>query len=116
MRRANVLIVILLASFALVLLACGKDEATIGSGTETTPGTPADTATQTQTTTTATTSKTVEVVPRTSDDGCDPVAQPQPLAAPERRRSKIQLSPNRIWVATIKTNCGTIKLRLAVGR
>jgi peptidyl-prolyl cis-trans isomerase B (cyclophilin B) len=116
MRRANVLIVILLASFALLLLACGKDEATIGSGTETTPTTPADTATQTQTTTTATTSKTVELAPRTSDDGCDPVAPPQPLADPDRRRSKIQLSANRIWVATIKTNCGTIRLRLAVGR
>jgi cyclophilin family peptidyl-prolyl cis-trans isomerase len=116
MRRANVLIVILLASLALLLLACGKDEATIGAGKSTTETAPADTVTQGQTATTTTTSTTPEVVPRTSDDGCDPVPPPQPLADPDRRRSKIELNPKRVWVATIKTNCGTIRLRLAVGR
>jgi len=117
MRRANVLIVILLASLALVLVACGKNDPTFGAGastaTDATQTTPATSATQTQPRT-ATTSAP-KPVPRTSNDGCEAVPPPQPLAHPDRRRPKLRLDPNRRWVATIRTNCGTIRLSLAVG-
>jgi cyclophilin family peptidyl-prolyl cis-trans isomerase len=116
MRRANVLIVILLASLALMLLACGKDDATLGGG-DATSSEPARTAPATTAARTPTaTATTPRPVPRTSDDGCDPVPPPQPLADPDRRRSRVKLDPNRIWIATLKTNCGTIELRLSVGR
>jgi cyclophilin family peptidyl-prolyl cis-trans isomerase len=118
MRRANVLIVILLASFALLLLACGKDDPQLGARSETTAQA-ATTTTATApaaTTTTPANTATVAVAPRTSDDGCSPVPPPQPLANPKRKRSRQRLNPNRVWIATITTNCGTIKLRLAVGR
>jgi cyclophilin family peptidyl-prolyl cis-trans isomerase len=121
-RRANVLIVILLASLALVLIACGKDTETTGAAAETTAApqtTPATTATTPATTTTtatatATTKTTAAAAKRA--DGCTAVATPQPAADPNATRSKRKLDPKRIWFATIRTNCGTIKLRLAVGR
>lgn len=106
MRRANVLIVILLASLALVLVACGKDDPTTAAQTATTAA-PADTATTPRTTTSA---------KRTSEDGCSAVDPPAPRSAATRRRSKVRLSSDRIWTARIATNCGTIALRLAVGR
>ena len=114
MRRANVLIVILLASFALLLVACGKDDPAI-SGNATTPVAP-ETTTATAATPATTTTATTPVQPRTSDDGCSPVPAPQPAANPNRRRSRLRLSSRRIWTATVRTNCGTILIRLAVKR
>jgi cyclophilin family peptidyl-prolyl cis-trans isomerase len=120
MRRANVLIIILLASLALLLLACGKDDPTFGAGAGTSPkAPPTGTATAPETTTATTTAPTKTgpaPAPRTADDGCSAVPPPQPAANPTRRRSKQRLNAKRVWLATIKTNCGTIRLRLAVGR
>jgi cyclophilin family peptidyl-prolyl cis-trans isomerase len=120
-RRANVLIVILLASFALVLIACGKDTETTGAAPEAPPAppaatatTPATTATAATTTATATTRTDAASVKR--EDGCTAVPAPEPAADPNATRSKRKLDPAKVWFATIRTNCGTIKLRLAVGR
>ncbi|HUR86592.1 MAG TPA: peptidylprolyl isomerase [Solirubrobacteraceae bacterium] len=106
MRRANVLIVILLASVALLLIACGKDREAADSAA-------AQTTTQAPAATTATSAPTPQ---RTSDDGCRAVPPPEPAANPDRRRPRTRLSRNRFWTATITTNCGTISIRLAVGR
>jgi len=104
-RRANVLIVILLASLALVLglLACGKDSST-DTGATTTSAAPPRTETS------------ASIPPRTSNDGCRAVAAPEPAANPNRRRSRRRLSRNRRYIATIRTNCGTIRVRLDVRR
>ncbi len=118
MRRANVLIVILLASLALVLVACGKDTETTAGTADTTaapPTTAATTATTPAATTTTTTTKTTAAASKRAD-GCTAVPTPQPAADPNATRSKRKLDPSRVWLATIRTNCGTIKLRLAVGR
>ena len=98
MRRANVLIVILLASLALVLIACGKDDSTGGAAATTATATAAP------------------VRPRTSGDGCLAVPAPTPAANPNRRRSRQRLSRKRVYTATIRTNCGTIRIRLDVRR
>jgi peptidyl-prolyl cis-trans isomerase B (cyclophilin B) len=105
-RRANVLIVILLASLALVLLACGKDETTGGAAaTATTATTPA----------TATTAKRPATKP-TSSSGCRTVPAPSPAADPNRRRPRRALDRKRVYTATIRTSCGTILVRLDVRR
>jgi hypothetical protein len=81
-RRANVLIVILLASFALVLIACGKDSPSIAADTTATTA-PATTSTgTTSTATSAATSTAAAAQPRTSADGCAAVPTPQPAATP----------------------------------
>ena len=98
MRRANVLIVILLASLALVLVACGKDDST-GAAAATTP-----------------TKTTAPPPTRSSADGCLAVPAPSPAANPNRRRSRQRLSRKRVYTATIRTNCGTIRIRLDVRR
>jgi peptidyl-prolyl cis-trans isomerase B (cyclophilin B) len=105
-RRANVLIVILLASLALVLLACGKDDSTGGA---------AATTTSTGTTTTATT-KRRPAPQRASSDGCRAVPAASPAADPNRRRPRRRLDGKRAYTATIRTNCGTIRVRLDVKR
>jgi cyclophilin family peptidyl-prolyl cis-trans isomerase len=97
-RRATVLIVILLAT--LVLAACGKDAA---STAETTATTAAVTATTT-------------IPPRSARDGCRAVPPPVPSMSPDRRRSRRKLNPKRSYVAVLRTNCGTIRIRLAVRR
>ena len=102
MRRAPVPIAILLA--ILPLAACGKDEP-LGAGEK-------DGAGATATTTTSTTS----LPPRTVRDGCEPVATPGPSTDPERRRSRRKLDPKRDHVAVLRTNCGTIRILLAVRR
>lgn len=107
MRRALVLIVILLA--ALVLVACGKDEPLTADGTTTQP--PAATATQTATAT-ATTPAPPPVARRSTRDGCKAVAAPEPAAGPNRRRSRQRLSRTRRYTAVMRTNCGTISIRL----
>jgi peptidyl-prolyl cis-trans isomerase B (cyclophilin B) len=99
-RRANVLIVILLASLALVLVACGGDDS--AGGAAATPSTA--------------TATTAPVRPRTSGDGCLAVPAPSPAANPNRRPSRRRLNRKRIYTATIRTNCGTIRIRLDVRR
>jgi peptidyl-prolyl cis-trans isomerase B (cyclophilin B) len=105
-RRANVLIVILLASLALALVACGKDDSA------------GDAAATAATTTTAATPATTSqaVPPRSSDDGCRAVAPATPGADSSRRRPRQRLSRKRDYIATIRTNCGTIRIRLDVRR
>jgi peptidyl-prolyl cis-trans isomerase B (cyclophilin B) len=100
-RRANVLIVILLASLALVLVACGKDDSAGGAA---------------PTTATTRTATTAAALPRTSGDGCLAVPPPKPAVNPNRRRSRQRLSRKRVYTATIRTNCGTIRIRLDVRR
>jgi cyclophilin family peptidyl-prolyl cis-trans isomerase len=108
-RRALVLIVILLAAVALV--ACGKDDAVTRAGTTTDDSGPATTATG------ATTATTPPAVPkRSTRDGCKAVAAPKPAANPNRRRSRQRLNAKRRYTAVIRTNCGTIKIRLDVKR
>ena len=106
MRRALVLIVILLAAVALV--ACGKDDKLTGAGTTT----PATTGAKRSTATTARAS-----LPRRSTrDGCKAVAAPKPAVNPDLRRSKRRLSRKRRYTAVVRTNCGTIEIRLAVAK
>jgi peptidyl-prolyl cis-trans isomerase B (cyclophilin B) len=109
-RRANVLIVILLASLALVLVACGKDKSTGGAAATTTA-----TATATTATAAATTAKPAAPQKATSG-GCRAVPAPAPAANPNRRRPRQRLDRKRTYTATIKTNCGTILVRLDVKR
>src|SRR3954447_21842280 len=99
MRRANVLVVILLAALALALLACGKDDST-----------------GTATSTTARTATTAQAPERSTADGCLAVPAAKPAANPNRRRPRKQLNPHRVYTVTMRTNCGTIRIRLAVAR
>jgi peptidyl-prolyl cis-trans isomerase B (cyclophilin B) len=100
-RRANVLIVILLASLALVLVACGKDDST------------GDAAATAATTATVTTARR-PAPQKTASGGCRSVPAPSPAAGPDRRRPRQRLARKRVYTATIKTNCGTIRVRLDV--
>ena len=104
MRRAPVPIAILLA--ILPLAACGKDEP-LRAGEKDGAGATATTAATTSTTT---------LPPRSARDGCEPVATPGPSTDPERRRSRRKLDPKRDHVAVLRTNCGTIRILLAVRR
>jgi peptidyl-prolyl cis-trans isomerase B (cyclophilin B) len=103
-RRPLLVIVILLA--AVVVAACGKDDA-LNAGTTTTQD-----ATSTATTATATT----PLPPRSTRDGCRAVPAPQPAADPNRRRSRQRLNRKRRHTAVVRTNCGTIEIRLDVRR
>jgi len=100
-RRALVLIVILLA--AVVLVACGKDD----------PPAAGDTTTQSRAD-----AATATAPPRSTRDGCRavPAPAPAPAANRERRRSRQRLSRKRRHTAVIRTNCGTIEIRLDVRR
>jgi len=103
-RRALVLIVILVA--VVVLVARGKDDPPAAD--RTTTQAPTEVATAPATTTAA---------PRSTRDGCRAVAAPAPRTAnPERRRSRQRLSRKRRHTAVIRTNCGTIEIRLDVRR
>ena len=107
MRRSVVLIAILLA--ALVLAACGKDDPR-AAATDSAPP-PAQTAS------TATTAQaTPEVRPRSAKDGCKAVPAPEPKAEPDLRASRRKLDPKRVYTVILQTNCGTIQIRLDVGR
>jgi cyclophilin family peptidyl-prolyl cis-trans isomerase len=102
-RRATVLIVILLAALALV--ACGKDSPLDDQAG---PVKEPDSTVATNTTT---------IPPRSAHDGCEAVAAPTPPAtAPVATRSRRRLSPKRRHVATLVTNCGTIRILLDVKR
>jgi cyclophilin family peptidyl-prolyl cis-trans isomerase len=96
-RRALVLIVILLA--VVVLVARGNDDPPVADRSS--PQAPAATTT---------------VPPRSTRDGCRAVAAPAPVANRERRRSRKRLSRKRRHTAVIRTNCGTIEIRLDVRR
>ncbi|MEA2219602.1 MAG: hypothetical protein QOJ35_2228 [Solirubrobacteraceae bacterium] len=99
MRRALVLIVILLA--VLVLAACGKD---------------APLSDSTATTTAPVAAATTAIQPRSAHDGCQAVAPPQPLANPQRRRPRRKLDPHGTYIAVLRTNCGEIRILLAALR
>jgi cyclophilin family peptidyl-prolyl cis-trans isomerase len=112
-RRATVLIVILLA--ALVLAACGKDAppAQKAATTNAPIGTSATTARGSATTaTTATTA----IEPRSARDGCKAVATPEPKTNADQRLTRRKLSRKRTYIAVLDTNCGTIRIQLAVLR
>lgn len=98
MRRANVLIVILLA--ALVLAACDKDGP--ARADKAAPPSPA--------------TGTATIPPRSARDGCRAVAPPVPSKETDRRRSRRRLHAKRSYVAVLRTNCGMIRIRLAVRR
>jgi peptidyl-prolyl cis-trans isomerase B (cyclophilin B) len=99
----NILIVILLASLALALVACGADDRPADEAA-TTNAAPATTATSAPT-------------PRpTRQGGCRIVPAPEPAAEPNRRLSRRRLDRDRVHTATIRTNCGTISIRLDVRR
>jgi peptidyl-prolyl cis-trans isomerase B (cyclophilin B) len=103
-RRAPVLIAILAATFALA--ACGKDAEPGADKAD-------DTTTQAQSKTTATTKPKPVVAPRRTKDGCAPVAVPEPRTA-DAKSSKRKLDRKLRWVATMRTNCGTISIKLDV--
>jgi cyclophilin family peptidyl-prolyl cis-trans isomerase len=109
-RRAPVLIVILLAS--LVLGACGKDEGLTRGYND------ADDApiTVQQTPSATTPTATTPAAQRSTRDGCRAVAAPEPAENAQRRRPRQRLSRNRRYTAVIRTNCGTIEIRLDVRR
>ena len=109
MRRALVLIVILLA--ALVLVACGKDDGLIGKDSDE-PDAPAVASESAPPTSTATT----PAPQRSSRDGCEAVPTPEPAAAADRRPTRRRLNRNRRHTVVITTNCGTIEIRLDVRR
>jgi peptidyl-prolyl cis-trans isomerase B (cyclophilin B) len=105
-RRATVLIAILLA--VLVLAACGKD-ASPAQKTSTTN-------TPIATTATAPTTATTAIAPRSARDGCEAVAMPEPKTNADQRLTRRKLSRKRTYVAIVDTNCGTIRIQLAVKR
>jgi len=102
-RRATVLIAILTA--VLLVAACGKDTA-IGDDEPAPAATVARTATST----------TPAISPRSARDGCTAVPAPEPSKNPTRRLSRKKLNPKRTYVAVLDTNCGTIRVLLAVRR
>ena len=104
MRRALVLIVILLATPALV--ACGKDDALTADTTSTTQAAPTAKAA----------TATTRAPQRSTRDGCRAVPAPEPAADPDRRRPRQRLSRKRRHTALVRTNCGTIEIRLDVRR
>jgi peptidyl-prolyl cis-trans isomerase B (cyclophilin B) len=103
--RSVILLAILLA--ALALAACGKDDPSPAATDDAEP------RAQTAGTSTAGTT-TAEVRPRSARDGCKAVAAPEPSAGPERRPSRQKLSAKRVYTAILRTNCGTIRIRLDV--
>jgi len=104
-RRAVVLVVILLAGLALV--ACGKDDPRAGAKATTEPA-------PTRTATTPTSPADPNIRPRSARDGCRAVAAPEPGTQPSRRRPRRRLSTKRRHTAILRTNCGTIRIRLDV--
>jgi cyclophilin family peptidyl-prolyl cis-trans isomerase len=102
-RRALALTLLLLA--VPVVSACGKDDEPSGGERA---------ATQTAANGAARTSKRPTLVPRNTEDGCAPVAVVQPRPAARLRKPRRSLNQRRRYVATLRTNCGTIDIRLDV--
>ena len=107
MSRAVALLPILLA--AIVLAACGKDDPRPAAETVA----PATATATTEAPATATTTSP-DVRPRSARDGCKAVPAPEPAEQPTRRRSRRKLSAKRTHTAILRTNCGTIRIRLDV--
>ncbi len=105
MPRPVIPLAIVLA--ALVLVACGKDDPRAAV----TDPAAAPTLTEGRSTAQA---AAPEVRPRSAKDGCKAVGAPRPSAQPERRRSRQKLSAKRVYTAIVRTNCGTIRIRLDV--
>jgi cyclophilin family peptidyl-prolyl cis-trans isomerase len=101
-RRANVLIVMLLAT--LMLSACGKDSPTSADAPV------ASQPAQTETT------EIPAVAPRSAKDGCKAVAPAAAKADPDATRSRRRLDPKRRNVAVVTTNCGSFRILLDVKR
>jgi len=101
-RRAIVLIAILPA--LALLAACGKDEGLSDAETATTASIA------------STVTATTALPPRSAKDGCQAVAPPKPSSSPTRRRSKKMLGRKGSYTAVLRTNCGTIRILLAVRR
>jgi peptidyl-prolyl cis-trans isomerase B (cyclophilin B) len=96
MRRLTTTV---LTACVLALAACGDDEETAGSGgTETAAETTETTATQ------------------ATASGCRPVDEPRPKDVEERRRPKMTIDEGTTYTAVVKTNCGTLTIRLAASR
>jgi len=83
--------------------ACGKDDE--GTGRE---------RAAKRTAATATTKDGPVVAPRRTKDGCAPVAAAQPRPGTRLRKPRRKLDRKRRYVATLRTNCGTIQIRLDV--
>jgi peptidyl-prolyl cis-trans isomerase B (cyclophilin B) len=106
--RAVILVAILLA--ALLLVACGKDDPRAAA---TDPAKPGATQTVRGATTATATTAAPDVRPRSAHDGCKAVAVPEPKTV-DVRRSHRKLNPKRTYTAVLRTNCGTIRIRLDV--
>jgi cyclophilin family peptidyl-prolyl cis-trans isomerase len=90
----------LLAACALALTACGDGEENAGSASR------ADT--------TATTGTTAAPPPTAS--GCRSVDEPRPKKVAKRKRPKQTIDEDKTYTAVMKTNCGTVTIKLAAGR
>jgi cyclophilin family peptidyl-prolyl cis-trans isomerase len=107
--RTCALLAILAAS--ILLAACGKDAAVDGDADAGTQST-ATTATQTTTTGKRATPKS-KVPARSRRDGCKAVAAARPINVPKRKVPTKRLSTDRVWTVVMRTNCGTIFIRLS---
>ena len=94
----------LLLLTAHALSACGKDDESPGRERA---------ATQAATAATTTNEGPV-AAPRRTKDGCGPVAAAQPRAGARLRKPRRKLDRKRRFVATLRTNCGTIQIKLDV--
>ena len=101
--RAQAPTLVLLAACALS--ACGGDEEAAGRG---------GTEQQAGSTTAAGASERPVVAPRQTRDGCAPVAAAQPRPEQSLRSPRRKLNRSRRHVATLRSNCGTIRIKLAV--
>jgi peptidyl-prolyl cis-trans isomerase B (cyclophilin B) len=111
-RRAVVLIAILLA--ALLIVACGKDDPRTAATATSEPAPSSPDSTATTATTDGATTTDPAIKPRSAHDGCTAVAAPEPRRPPDLRPSRRRLSAKRTYTAILRTNCGTIRIRLDV--
>lgn len=91
---------------ALLPSACGKDDELTSKATST-QATPAAANGETA---------TAPTPARSTRDGCTAVPTPAPAVNPNRRRSRQRLNRSRRHTAVLRTNCGTIEIRLDVRR
>lgn len=84
--------------------ACGKDDEPSGDERAATQTARAPAATSTR----------PAVAPRRTEDGCAPVAAVEPRPDTRLRKPRRSLNGKRRYVATLRTNCGTIDIRLDV--
>lgn len=92
----------LLLLTATAVSACGKDDEGLGRETA-----------ERRAVGTATTEEPV-VAPRRTKDGCAPVAAAQPRPEQRLAKPRRKLNRKRRYTATLRTNCGTIRIRLDV--